>query len=291
MMRYFSLLFLLLTSLLAEAAAPPMLQLDVARFRNEDVALKGVVVELYATVSGNSLRYMRRAPKMYQAAAALTLEVIRPDGQAVYQETVVLKPPVLSDTTAVIKNPLSFQKRVLLPEGSYTLRALVRDQYQAGRQSLVEQPLVLAAAGLKPQLSDLVLLARAPARGAEASNFSRGGYSLTRAPGGFYARGAERLWLYAELYNVAADQPLVLRYRLRQISAKTDALAVTGAVRGQAGRPTLVLGELDLRKLPTGDYTLTVEVRNAKNQLLTSQTTAVHREAVDYAPAGAGPAR
>jgi hypothetical protein len=289
MMRYFSLLFLLLTSLFAEAASPPMLQLDVARFRNEDVALKGVVVEIYATVSGKTLRYMRRAPKMYQAAAALTLEVIRPDGQAVYQETITLKPPVLSDTTAVIKNPLSFQKRLLLPEGTYTLRALARDQYQAGKQSLVEQPLVLAAIGPKPQLSDLVLLARAPARGAEASNFSRSGYTLTRAPGGFYARGAERLWLYAELYNVAADQPLVLRYRLRAAAAKTDALAITGAVRGQAGRPAPVLGELDLSKLPGGDYTLTVEVRTAKNQLLTAQSVAVHRDAADYAPAGAGP--
>ncbi|WBA42057.1 hypothetical protein [Hymenobacter canadensis] len=291
MMRYFSLLFLLLVSCLAEAATPPMLQLDVARFRNEDVALKGAVVEIYATVSGKSLRYMRRAPKMYQAAAALTLEVIRPDGQAVYQETVVLKPPVLSDTTAVIKNPLSFQKRLLLPEGTYTLRALVRDQYQAGKQSLVEQPLVLAAVGSKPQLSDLLLLARAPVRGAEASNFSRGGYGLTRAPGGLYARGANRLWMYAELYNVAEDQPLVLRYRLRLTAAKTDALVMNGAVRGQAGRPTPVLGELDLSKLPSGDYTLTVEVRNAKNQLLTSQATAVRQDAADYAPAGAGSAR
>lgn len=268
-----------------------MLQLDVARFRNEDVAVKGTVVEVYATVSGKSLRYMRRAPKMYQAAAVLTLEIIRPDGQAVYQETITLKPPVLSDTTAVIKNPLSFQKRIVLPDGTYTLRGLVRDQYQKGQQSVVEQPLVLAPVSTKPLLSDLVLLARAPARGAEASNFSRSGYSLTRAPGGFYARGADRLWLYAELYNVAPDQPLVLRYRLRKAAAKTDALAVTGAVRGQAGRPTPVLGELDLRKLPTGDYTLTVEVRSPKNQLLTSQTAPVKREAEDYAPAGAGPAR
>jgi hypothetical protein len=94
-MRVLCLLLLLLLPCLAPSvvAVPPMLQLDVARFRNDDGDVKGSVVELYATVSGNSLRYMRRAPKMYQAAAVLTLEVIRPDGQAVYQETITLKPP------------------------------------------------------------------------------------------------------------------------------------------------------------------------------------------------------
>ncbi len=292
-MRVLSLLLLLLSSALAPAAAVPlpMLQLDVARFRNEDVGIKGSVLELYATVSGKSLRYMRRAPKMYQAAAVLTLEIIRPDGQAVYQETITLKPPVLSDTTATIKNPLSFQKRVVLPDGQYTLRGLVRDQYQTGQQSLVEEPLTLAAVGTKPALSDVVLLAKPAARGAEASNFSRGGYSLTRAPGGLYARGADRLWFYAELYNLAPDQSLTVRYRLRQAKAKTDALTNSAPARGQAGRPTPVVGELDLSKLPAGDYTLTVEVRDAKNQLLTTQTAAVRRAPDEYAPAGAGPPR
>ena len=291
MMRYFPLLLFLLISWLAEAAAPPMLALDVARFRNEDVALKGSIVEIHATVAGKGLRYMRRAPKMYQAAAVVTLEIIRADGQAAYQETITLKPPVLSDTTAAIRSPVSFQKRISLPDGSYTVRGLVRDQYQKGQQSLVELPLVLASAGDKVQLSDVVLLAKPAARGAEASSFSRGGYSLTRSPGGFYARGADRLWLYAELYNVAPDQVLTLRYRLHKAAAKTDALASMGTAHGQVGRPAPVLGELDLRKLPTGDYTLTVEVRNAKNQVLTSQTAAVRREAADYAPAGAGPTR
>ena len=292
-MRVLSLLLLLLLLQLAPAAgaALPMLQLDVARFRNEDTGIKGSVVEVYATVSGKSLRYMRRAPKMYQAAATLTLEVIRPDGQAVYQETVTLKPPVLSDTTAVIKNPLSFQKRLVLPDGEYTLRGLVRDQNQTGQQSLVEQPLTLVSVGAKLALSDVVLLAKPAARGAEASNFSRGGYSLTRAPGGFYARGTDRLWLYTELYNLAPDQSLTVRYQLRQAKAKTDALATSGTVRGQAGRPAPILGELDLSKVSTGDYTLTVEVRDSKNQLLTTQTALVRRAPDEYTPAGAGPAR
>ncbi|SHL56902.1 hypothetical protein [Hymenobacter psychrotolerans] len=296
-MRVLSTLFLLLLLRLTAAAAPhPTLQLDIARFRNEDVGIRGNVVEVYATVSGKWLRYMRRAPKMYQAAAVLTLEIVRPDGQAAYQETVTLKPPVLSDTTAAIKNPLSFQKRIILPDGEYSLRALVRDQYHKGQQSLVEMPLVLKSTDTKPVLSDIVLLAKPAARGAEASTFSRSGFSLTRAPGGLYARGQEKLFLYTELYNAAVGQPLQVTFRLRAtnlpagMAAKTIATGQTTAT-GAQGRPTTLVGELSLGKVPSGEYLLTVEVRNAKNQLLASQTALVQRETEEYAPAGAGPAR
>lgn len=281
---------LLLVSLAGPArAAQPQLLLDVARFRNEDISVKGNVVEIYATVSGQWLTYMRRAPKMYQAAAVLTLEIIRPDGQAAYQETITLKPPVLSDTTAAIKNALSFQKRIVLPDGNYTLRGLVRDQYKAGRQSLVEQPLVLASVSPKVVLSDVVLLAKPATRNVSQSNFVRTGYGLTRAPGGLYARGADKLYFFAELYNATPDQELQLRYRLRKAAGKTDVLAGTAATKGLAGRPTPLAGELDISKLPAGSYVLTVEVRTAKNIVLATQNAALQRATNDYGPAGAAP--
>lgn len=289
MRAFYSLSLVLLLSVTSVLAAQPQLVLDVARFRNTDTSIKGNVVEVYATVPGQWLTYMRRAPKMYQAAAVLTLEIVRPDGQAAYQETITLKPPVLSDTAAV-KNPLSFQKRLVLPDGTYSLRGLVKDQYRSGQQALLELPLVLASTDTKPALSDLVLLAKPAAKGAEASNFSRGGFSLTRASGGLYARGADKVWFYTELYNAAPEQELQLRYRLRRVGSKTDAVTLPATTRGLAGRPTSITSEVNLSKLPAGDYTLTVEVRTPK-QLLVSQTATVHRMPGDYAPSSAGPAR
>lgn len=284
-----TLTFLLtLLALLAQAAAPPRLVLDIARFRNEDMAVKGGVVEIYATVSGQTLTYMRRGPKIFQAAATVTLEVIRPDGSAIYQETVTLKPPVLRDTTAAIKNPISFQKRILLPDGTYTVRGQVRDQYRNGNSSVVDIPLTVQSSLTKPTLSDVVLLAKPASRSSvDANNFIRGGFSLTRSPGGLYARGMEKLYFYGELYNAPAEQALALRYRVRKVADTKDAAAGTGTVKGQTGRPTPVVGELDLSKLPAGEYVLTVEIRNAKSQVLSSQTARLHYTPEEYAPAGA----
>ncbi|SHJ06176.1 hypothetical protein SAMN02745146_2158 [Hymenobacter daecheongensis DSM 21074] len=288
-MRLLTAFFGLLLSLVAltvEAATPPLLVLDVARFRNEDQSVKGGILEIYATVPGQGLTYKRRGPKVFQAAATLTLEVLYPDGTAAYQEVVTLKPPVLSDTSN-LKNPISFQKRIALPDGTYTLRGQVRDQYRAGRVVVVDMPLVLESKSKAPVISNIVLLARPASKTLDQSNFIRGSYSLTRAPGGLYARGADRLFFYAELYNAAPDQPVQLRYKVRPVAGTKDILSTTATATGLTGRSTPLIGDLDISKLPAGEYTLTVEARDAKNKLLSAQTTRLRRNPAEYAPAGA----
>ncbi|UYZ65112.1 hypothetical protein [Hymenobacter weizhouensis] len=287
-MRIVVVVFLCLQTVLAWAAAPLQLRLDVARFRPEDRTVKGAVVELFTTVSTQQLLYKQRGPKLFQAAAALTLEVVRPDGAAVYQETVTLKPPVLRDTTAANKNPLNFQKRLILPPGTYTVRAQVRDQYQTGSLGLVERALVVAEPTGKPQLSDIVLLSRPAARtAAEPTAFVRNGLSLTRAAGALYARGQEKLYFYAELYDAPAGQGLTVRYRVRAAGAAKDALTGQHVVQAASGRPTTVAGELAFGSLAAGEYVLTLEIRNATNKPVTTQTARFTRNLTEYAPTGA----
>jgi hypothetical protein len=97
----------------------------------------------------------------------------------------------------------------------------------------------------------------------------------------------DKLYFYAELYNAPSDQALTVRYRVRTAGAAKDAVVATSTATGLAGRPTPVVGQLDLSKLTAGAYVLTVEIRNAKSQVLSSQTAKVRYNPADYAPAGA----
>jgi hypothetical protein len=271
----------------AAFAGPPQILLDVARFRNLNKVEKGAEVEIYVTVPTQSLLYRQRAPRSFQSAATVTLEVLKPDGTSAYREVVTLKPPVLNDTTIAIKNPQSFLKRILLPDGKYTLRGTVRDQYRTTNgETTVEKPLVLEApAG--PFLSDIVLLAKPAARGVGVDNFSRGGYRLTRTPGNAYARGAENIFFYTELHNAPTGQPLRVHYHLTTPDGSAaDADAVLSA---QSGRPTAVAGQLPLGPLPDGPFTLFVEVYGGPGNktLLTGHRVIGERKSPEYAPAGA----
>ncbi len=284
-MRFLLILWVGLGLAQAAQASPPRLLLDVSRFRNLDKVEKGAEVELYVTVPTQSLTYRQRAPRAFQSAVTVTLEVLKADGKPAYRETVILKPPVINDTTAALKNPVSFLKRIQLPDGHYTLRGTVRDQYRsANGEAVVEQPLVLEApAG--PLLSDVVLLARPAVKSNGDDAFLRGGYLLTRAPSGFYGRGADNLYFYTELQGAPAGQALRLHYHLA--APDGSAADADADLTPQAGRPTTVVGQLPFGPLPEGDFTLLVDVYSGK-KLLTSHRATGHRSTTDYAPAGAG---
>ena len=287
----FLLPLLIALSPVAAQAAPPQLLLDVARFRNLNKVEKGAEVEIYVTVPTQSLTYRQRAPKVFQSAATVTLDVLKADGKSAYHEVITLRPPVLSDTTIAIKNPQSFLKRLSLPDGTYTLRGTVRDQYRpTDGETTVEKPLVLETV-TGPFLTDVVLLARPAVRGAGDDNFSRGGYRLTRAPGHAYGRGAETVFFYTELHNAPAGPALRVHYHLTTpdgSAADADADLVP-----QAGRPTTVVGQLPLGPLPEGPFTLFIEVYGGpgNTKLLAGHRAIGARGAADYAPAGAAAPR
>lgn len=267
-------------------AGPPRLLLDVARFRNLNKVEKGAEVEIYVTVPTQSLTYRQRAPRAFQAAASVTLDIIKADGKSAYHEVITLKPPVQNDTTMAIKNGLSFLRRIMIPDGSYTLRATVSDKYRAANGELVvEKPLLLAGPAT-PFLSDIILLARPAVKNAGDNDFNRGGYLLTRAPGGLYGRGAEKLFFYTELHNAPADQPLRIHYQIAGLKASAADLNIMP----QAGRPATIVGQLPLGTQPDGELTVLVDVFSG-TKLLTSQRVTGRRNQTEYAPAAAAPAR
>lgn len=273
---------------LAAQAAPPQLVLQAAVFRSLDQAQHpGGEVDVYVTVPVRPLTYRMRAPRSYQASAVVDLSIVRNDGQAVWQETVTLKPPILTDTTVSIKPPLSFLKRVNLPDGTYTLRGKVRDQYKsANGETTVEQPLTVApAAG--PAFSDVVLLSQPAAKAGGDNLLNRGGYLLTRAPGNFYGRGADNVFFYTELTQLPAGRPVVLHYHLENaegFAADADA----DPIKPAAGRPTTIVGQLPLGPLPSGAFTLTIEARDAATKKpLAKVSQPGARSTTEYAPAGA----
>jgi hypothetical protein len=285
-MRCLFLLFAACISFAAQAG-PPQIFLDVARFRNLNKVEKGAEVEIYVTIPTQPLTYRQRAPKSFQSAATVTLDVLKADGTSAYHEVVTLKPPVLTDTSIAIKNPQSFLKRILLPDGKYTLRGTVKDQYRsANGETVVEKPLVLEGpAG--PFMSDIVLLARPAARSGGDDNFARGGYRLTRAPGGSYGRGADNIFFYTELQNAPEGQALRVHYHLT--TPDGSAADADATLTPQNGRPTSVVGQLPLGPLPDGPFTLFIEVYGGpgNKKLLTGQRVIGQRNSAEFAPAGA----
>ena len=285
---FFALLLAAVASPVAALAGPPQLFLDVARFRNLNKVEKGAEVEVYVTVPMQSLVFKQRAPRTFQAAAIVTLDILKADGKSVYHDVITLKPPVQNDTTMRLKNGLSFLRRVMVPDGTYTLRGTVRDLYRPdGAVGKVELPLALAGPAT-PFLADVLLLAYPAKKSSDESNFNRGGLLLTRTAQGAYGRGAETVYYYTELHSAPVGQPV--RVRASIVGLKGSGADLTRTP--EAGRPLSLTGQLPLGTLPEGDFTVLVEAFSG-TKLLSSQRVAGHRYIEDFGPAGApaAPAR
>ena len=175
----------------------------------------------------------------------------------------------------------------MLPDGKYTLRGTVKDQYRStGSETTVEKPLVLEAP-TGPFLSDIVLLSRPAVRGGDDA-FSRGSYRLTRAPGGSYGRGADNIFFYTELHNAPVGQTLRVHYHLT--TPDGSAADADADLTPQSGRPTTVVGQLPMGPLPDGPFTLFVEVYGGpgNKKLLAGHRAIGSHSTADFAP-GAAP--
>jgi hypothetical protein len=134
-------------------------------------------------------------------------------------------------------------------------------------------------------------LAKPAAKATGETVFNRGGYLLTRAPGGFYGRGTGAVYFYTELDQLPPSRPVQITYHL----AAPDGSAVDGEalpITPQAGRPTALTGQLPLGMLPAGAFTLTIEARDAATKkVLATQSQSGQLNLTEYAPAGASGVR
>ncbi|MEJ7658200.1 MAG: hypothetical protein WKG07_00530 [Hymenobacter sp.] len=164
-----------------------------------------------------------------------------------------LKPPVLSDTTIALKNPLSFpQAHDAARWQLYAARHRARPVHTPPPAKPPWSYSLTVAAPTAPAFSDIVFLARPAAKASAAGTFNRGGYLLTRAPGGAYGRGADNMFFYTEL-NASAGRPSAVRLHYHLAAPDgTAADADAPPVTAQAGRPTPLVGQLPLGPLPEG---------------------------------------
>lgn len=164
-------------------------------------------------------------------------------------------------------------KRLFVPNGAYQLEITFQDIYDPNNADSFTAPLKVEVADAKIHLSEVQLLRGF--RPDESENiFTKNGYFLEPLPFSFYDRNATLLAFYAEIYH--ADQSIPagnlysVRYFIeRQKGNGITALISVGTQRKQPAPIDAVLVQMDIKNLESGNYTLTVELRNAANEILT----------------------
>ncbi|MBC7449568.1 MAG: GWxTD domain-containing protein [Hymenobacteraceae bacterium] len=271
MMRFLLPLLVLGSVGAAHAARPLLFTVEASRLRVSD---SQTLVEYYVTVDGTSVRYAR-TPAGFEARVAMTVTVADSVGGIRTAKKYVLRSPTLPDTTTATRLPFRLHERLGLSNGRYTLAWVGADQVRGPGADQVRLEMPLATTGyparLGMQIADIQLL-ESFQKTSTPDAFTKGDYALEGRVTNFYPAEVEYLKFYTEIYRadavVGAGQPLSLRYRVRLLDGRSPVTVGERRAQQPAAATNVVLAQLNLAAVPSGNCELLVEVLGKDDKVL-----------------------
>lgn len=234
-------------------------------------------VETYLSIIGNSVHYVQNKNGRYQAAVDIRMSVMKGDSLKDYRKY-VLNSPETDDTTKA-PNFLDLQ-RFTLPVGIYELTITMFDVNRTPQRVISNGRSLMV--DIEPDsvgLSHIEMLESYSASNSQ-NILTKSGYDLVPYVASLYPGNMAKLSFYGEVYNtnkVLKDEKFLALYYIE--SAETHArMTDYNTFQKMTSAPVnSILYSFDIAKLPSGNYNLVVEVRNAQNRLLSMRSTPFER--------------
>jgi GWxTD domain-containing protein len=232
---------------------------------------KGPFIETYLSVIGKSVIYKKNENQKFQATIEVTLSFSRNDS-ILYGDKYNLKSPEVQDTTDLNFNFLD-QQRVSLENGKYIMGIKISDKNGSGNFFESQQAITISYPEGIINISDIELL-ESYKKSESPTPLTKSGYDLIPYISGyqtlFYPNTINKLKFYTEIYNakeILGAENFVVSYYLQETGSKKIIPTYNHFSKEEAQDVNALLADLSINDLPSGNYTLVVEVRNKTNEL------------------------
>ncbi|MCB0483459.1 MAG: GWxTD domain-containing protein [Flavobacteriales bacterium] len=233
---------------------------------------KGAYIETYLSVAGASPVYQRNDAGTWQARLQVTYAFVQGD-KIVKALKYHLNSPEIQDSTHAKPNFID-QQRIVLNNGTYVLRIEITDVFGNGKPYKAEQVIEVAYPENQMSISDVQFLdVFIPSQ--ESGPLVKHGYKLIPNIGAFFPPAADKLNFYAEVYNtdkVFGEEKFLLRYSIADYENNKILPRFTAFVRMEGKDVNILLREISIVELPSGNYNLFLEIRDRENNLRYSKT-------------------
>lgn len=219
-------------------------------------------LEIYQSISRNGLTY-RKEGGIYVARFRLETE-IRNNAISDTLEAVVASDSVTSLAKIRRGQAFVYAVRGVLQAGSYTVKSTLIDE-QSGEQAIHMMPIeVFPIAADSLQLSDIQFASKID-RAHEASDpFDKNNLHVVPNVQRLYGDDMENIRFYVEVYNLplrpdSAEGTYRVDYVIEDFEGN-PLYRIPGRSRHKRARDAVIYASFDLSSLPTGEYSLRVEV-------------------------------
>ncbi len=235
-------------------------------------------VETYLLIPSDGVTFAKNASDKYQASVEVTLLFKQGEKIAAFDKYLLSSKEVENDSTAIDFNLIDL-KRMPLDAGDYTLEIDFKDMNKETAPVHYESKVTIAPTADELIVSDIVFVDTY--QETESDNiYSKMGYDLIPNVARYYPPKTEKLTFYSEIYNAdkaLEDDAFLTIYAVKKAGSNEIVQKLRKFKKQQTKSVNVLLAELNIADLPSGNYDLAIEVRNKKNELLAAKTAIFQR--------------
>lgn len=224
-------------------------------------------IEVYVHVIGSTVKYIP-IDSSFSKAKVEVLILIKKGEEIIKAEKYQLNSPL-----ATFPKDFMDLKRFALENGDYHLEVSVTDANQPDQVNNFDTPIKINFDSDLLVQSDIQLLASFK-KDESASQMVKNGYFLENLPFNFYHKNLSKLIFYHEIYNSnkVMELPYLVRYYIEEVDGSGEVKTVMMGHKAQKPKNiNIMLVQMDITKLKSGNYNLVVEVRNPDELMLSKK--------------------
>lgn len=228
----------------------------------------GPFIETYLSVDASSV-ILQQFENGFRGVVEVTM-VFKQGEKIANFKKYELNSPLIMDTSLIALNFID-QQRFVLPSGIYDFQIQLRDKYGDTNVVRHEQTININFPSDEISISGIELL-ESYTKAGDAGAITKSGYDLVPFVYNFFPESVSKMKFYSELYNtlnVFGENYQFLANIFVKSFETGEVIKDLRKIRKLTSAPVIpLLQELDLTKLPSGNYFLVVEVRNQQNEMV-----------------------
>ena len=230
---------------------------------------QGPYIETYLTVEGHSAHFTETQKGIYQSAIEATL-VFRNGDSIRYFDKFNLLSPETVDTINSVSNFTDLH-RVSLANGNYQMELIIKDKNNPdAKPYIVHQEVSISYYNNIIAISDIELVSSYKPE-EKPSPLNKNGFEIVPLVDNFYGQDQNKISFYAEYYFTKAilgSTDFLLSYQIVNFESHKIVDANSSFSRQKPKDIGVLLTDFDITDLPSGNYNLTIAIRDKDNNLL-----------------------
>jgi len=233
---------------------------------------QGPYVETYLSIAGNSVKWIKQDNGKFKATVNVLMTFKDKNDIKAYKKY-ELNSNEVTDTAKLNTQFIDLQ-RFQLANGTYNFEIQLSDKNKTVAAVPYTQTLVVDFPADKPSMSSVEMI-KSYTKSDKPTVLSKSGYDLVPNMYNFYNDEDAKLGFYAELYGldkaIPAGQMFLLSYYIECFENSLKLNEFAKAKKETPKAVNVLLADINIKELATGNYSLVIEARNASNEVILSK--------------------